>query len=72
MKENMWLGCVTLYFLEEAVCKGHNTRSNLRHTFRLSEVQGRIWMPLVVNVKLMSAATNTDQVKRAHSTYSIL
>ena len=60
-----------LYFLEEAVCKGH-PHSNLRHTFRLSEVQGRIWMPLVVNVKLMSAAANTDQVKRAHSTYSIL
>ena len=32
----------------------------MQHTYLLSEVQGKIWMPLIVNVKLKS--TDSDQV----------
>ena len=47
---------------EDAVCLG-GTRSNMQHTYLLSEVQGKIWMPLIVNVKLKSA--DSDQVSRS-------
>ena len=47
-------------FKEDAVCLGHH-RSNVQHTFPLSVVEGRIWMPLVVNVKLKGA--DSDQVR---------
>ena len=49
---------------EDAVCLG-SVRSNLQHTYLLSEVQDRIWMPLIVNVKLKSA--DSDQVSRSQS-----
>ena len=49
---------------EDAVCLG-GTRSNMQHTYLLSEVQGKIWMPLIVNVKLKSA--DSDQVSRSKS-----
>ena len=51
-------------FQDDAVCLG-GTRSNMQHTYLLSEVQGKIWMPLIVNVKLKSA--DSDQVSRSMS-----
>ena len=59
---------LSLYLFEDdAVCLG-GTRSNMQHTYLLSEVQGKIWMPLIVNVKLKSA--DSDQVSRSQSAYS--
>ena len=57
---NIWL-CARNHccIKDDAVCLG-SVRSNLQHTYLLSEVLGRIWMPLIVNVKLKS--TDSDQV----------
>lgn len=48
---------------EDAVCLGGH-RGNMQHTFRLSEVRGRIWLPLVVNVNLKSADSDQDSMVR--------